>query len=290
MQQLFEHIPVDSIPLLCTYKERSEQPLKGYYHWHQCCEILIVHEGEGTITVGPQVMSIQSGTLFFFQPFQLHKVFAVPKPDKPYIRSILHLNQAICLSYLENFPNHLHFFKDLCYGTSAKSGYNLKVHEVLIYSSLALHMMTKDERIVSLHENHMIFLLQMLSLLQANEPINVNPHPAYRRLKYAEQIMLWIEHNYTRPFELDQLAEDLHITKSYASRIFKKETGSTITEYLLARRVKRACDLLETTSLSIDTLANDLGFNSAAYFISMFKKIYGITPLQYRKLRLGPQS
>ncbi|WP_019909131.1 AraC family transcriptional regulator [Paenibacillus sp. HW567] len=286
MQQLFEHIPVDSIPFLCTYRSRSVQPFKGFYHWHQCCELLIVHEGEGTVTIGPQVWAIRPGALFFFQPFQLHNVFAVPSADKPYVRSIIHINQAICLPFLEKFPDHKHLFNNLCFGTSSTAAYYLKEHEPLISGSLSLHMSHDERRTAFRQENHMIFLLQMLSLLQANEPRDGNHSSTFRQPKYAEQIMLWIERNFSENFELDRLAEELHLTKSYASRIFRKETGSTITEYLLARRVKQACDLLETTRLSIDAIAVELGFNTSAYFISMFKKVYGITPLQYRKIRL----
>lgn len=285
MVQLFDHIPVDANPLLINYRNRTAQPIKGYYHWHQCCEMLIVHEGEGTVTIGPQVFPIRSGAVFFFQPFQLHNVFAIPNEDKPYVRTIIHLNQAICFSYLEKFPDHMQFFNSLCFGTSPKAGYYLKEQAALIDASMALHMRSEECNRTTRQENHMIYLMQMLSLLQAEERKDSHKTAVYRQPKYAEQIMLWIERNFSHNFSLEQLADELHITKSYASRIFKKETGSNITEYLLARRVKHACDLLETTHLSIDAIASELGFNTAAYFIAMFKKMYGTTPLQYRKMR-----
>lgn len=285
MQQMFEHIPVDSVPFICTYQARSEQPDKGYYHWHQCCEILVIHEGEGTVTIGPQVMSMEAGTLFFFQPFQLHKVFAVPKPDKPYVRSIIHVNQTMAMSYLEHFPRHLNFFHRLCHGSKVRSSYRLGQQTALLFDLMAFHMRNEDHQQGARNEEHMTLLLQTLSILKTNDPSHSGSAPAYRELTYAEQIMFWIEHNYMHPFELEQLAEELHISKSYVSRIFRRETGSTITEYLLARRFKRACDLLEATSLSIDAIAGELSFNTTSHFISMFKKAYGITPLQFRKWR-----
>ncbi|WP_260871158.1 helix-turn-helix domain-containing protein [Paenibacillus xylanexedens] len=143
---------------------------------------------------------------------------------------------------------------------------------------------------VSQQENHIIFLLQMLSLLQTYEPQDSLISSGYRQPQYAEQIMQWIERNFSQSFELSRLAEELHISKSYASRMFKKETGSTITEYLLARRIKQACHLLETTSQPIDVIASALGFNTAAYFIAQFKQIYRTTPLQYRKHKLSPDG
>ncbi|WP_336758192.1 AraC family transcriptional regulator [Paenibacillus sp. USHLN196] len=290
MQKLLEHIPLDGIPLIASCHTRTEQHFKGFYHWHQCCEILIVHEGEGTVTVGPQAFTIRPGALFFFQPFQLHKVFASPSTDKPYVRSIIHLNQAVCMSFLDKFPNHARFFNHLCYGASVKPCRYICLDETSISASLRLHFMNGGQSGVSQQENHIIFLLQMLSLLQTYEPQDSLISSGYRQPQYAEQIMQWIERNFSHSFELSRLAEELHISKSYASRMFKKETGSTITEYLLARRIKQACHLLETTSQPIDVIASALGFNTAAYFIAQFKQIYRTTPLQYRKHKLSPDG
>ena len=81
---------------------------------------------------------------------------------------------------------------------------------------------------------------------------SVNPQ---RKLRYSEKIMNWLEAHYAEEISLDTLAEHLHISKYYVSRISKQETGATLMDYILARRVKQACQLLVTSSSSIERSA-----------------------------------
>jgi len=66
------------------------------------------------------------------------------------------------------------------------------------------------------------------------------------------------------------------------SRIFRQETGSSITDYLTARRIKQACRLLQTTSLPVDRVGIEVGLPNMSYFIQLFKKVTGVTPLKFR--------
>jgi len=67
------------------------------------------------------------------------------------------------------------------------------------------------------------------------------------------------------------------------SRIFRQETGSSITDYVKARRIKQACRLLETTELPVERIGILSGFESPSYFIQLFKRMIGMTPLKYRR-------
>ena len=58
------------------YRIYTDHNFKGYYHWHQCCEVLFVHEGKGNVIVNRQNFDIRRGMLFFFQPFQLGRIHA----------------------------------------------------------------------------------------------------------------------------------------------------------------------------------------------------------------------
>lgn len=94
--------------------------------------------------------------------------------------------------------------------------------------------------------------------------------------------MQWIEAHYADQVSLDDLAEALHLSKFYVSRVFSQETGSSITDYITTRRIKQACRLLQTTILPIEHI-NEIGFPNASYFIRLFKHVVGMTPLKYRK-------
>lgn len=97
--------------------------------------------------------------------------------------------------------------------------------------------------------------------------------------------MLWVDENYEHKFSLDTIAADLKKSKSYLSRRFHAETGEKINEYITTYRLRKACEFLLRSELSVHEIATRVGFSDATYFISSFRKGIGVPPLQYRKNR-----
>lgn len=93
----------------------------------------------------------------------------------------------------------------------------------------------------------------------------------------------YIELNYKSPITQEQLSTLCHLSSAYFSRLFTKEIGESPSVYLFRKRIQHACTLLENTDLSINQISDELNFNSPGYFIKVFKKFEGITPLVYRK-------
>ena len=73
-----------------------------------------------------------------------------------------------------------------------------------------------------------------------------------------------------------------HVTKSYLSNLFRKETGSTLTDYIHAVRLRHALVLLNSTTIPIQVVAASCGYSDLNYFIKLFKRENGISPKQYR--------
>lgn len=66
MKQLFEPVLfANRQSLIWDYRIYTDDHYKGYYHWHQCCEIMFVHGGQGSIVVNQQMYDIRPGMLFF---------------------------------------------------------------------------------------------------------------------------------------------------------------------------------------------------------------------------------
>ncbi len=78
------------------------------------------------------------------------------------------------------------------------------------------------------------------------------------------------------------LSEKLHFDYSHLSSIFSKTEGKSIQTYQNELKVERIKELLEYDELSISEIAHKLGFGSAAYLSTQFKKITGITPSKYK--------
>jgi Response regulator containing CheY-like receiver domain and AraC-type DNA-binding domain len=91
----------------------------------------------------------------------------------------------------------------------------------------------------------------------------------------------YIEDHLQEKITLDNIAGKVFLSSSYLCRLYKKETGENLQDYILKRKIERAKTLLPLHN--VGTVADLLGFNSHSYFIRVFKEQTGQTPLQYQK-------
>lgn len=91
-----------------------------------------------------------------------------------------------------------------------------------------------------------------------------------------------ISREYTSNLSLESIAAQLNITKNYLCHIFKEETDGTVMQYITQLRMSHAKNLLLNTSLKINEISEAVGYQDSSYFAMQFKKLYNITPLQFR--------
>lgn len=99
---------------------------------------------------------------------------------------------------------------------------------------------------------------------------------------FVNCLMNYMWENIDGDLSLCTLSDKLHLNPSYLSRRFKSLTGKNLTEAILELRVKKACELLKNTSLKISEIAPMVGYETAANFSKVFKKMMNITPREYR--------
>ena len=84
--------------------------------------------------------------------------------------------------------------------------------------------------------------------------------------------------------DIKELQSKLPYSYSNLTRLFKKYTNQTITQYVNNVKLQHAKDLLSTTNMTTLMITNALGFESVSHFNHLFKKHFNTTPTQYRKL------
>lgn len=94
----------------------------------------------------------------------------------------------------------------------------------------------------------------------------------------------FIQSNFKEQITLKDVADLVYLSPSYFSRLFKEEVGTTFVEYLAHIRIEKSKSLLKMTSLPIEVIAHHVGFTSASYFATSFKKLEDKTPREYRYL------
>ncbi|WP_334077384.1 helix-turn-helix domain-containing protein [Paenibacillus sanfengchensis] len=101
----------------------------------------------------------------------------------------------------------------------------------------------------------------------------------------SEEIAAIVRAEYDQELSLDMIAERLHYNPNYLSSIFKKEYGTTFTEYLMSYRLDMAKKWLTETDMTIKEIAERLQYHKPQNFIRSFRKKEHVTPGEYRKAR-----
>ena len=99
----------------------------------------------------------------------------------------------------------------------------------------------------------------------------------------TELAVNFIKDNLDKNLTRNEVASYVHLNPEYLSRLFKRETGYTVADFIFKEKMKLAKQLLESTRLSVSMIAMKVGYSNFSHFTQLFKKVYGKTPNEYRK-------
>lgn len=244
-------------------------------------ELLYIADGSGRYQVGEREYAVKAGDLIICNtdilhgeaPFQEHEMTTyclsftqVREPGLP-ANTLLPEADIPVLALTESSQ---HLLAELM-----TSIYRL-VHEndnwEEIYSHLALGAFRLAERAARSQQNH------QTTVSRKHETL-------------VRQITDYLNHHYAEPLTLKRISQDLFISETYLSHLFKRETGISPMQYVIHRRIGEAQSLLSETNIPISEIEDRLGFGSSTHFTIMFKKYVGIAPREYRKFFLSaPQK
>lgn len=136
-----------------------------------------------------------------------------------------------------------------------------------------------NDRTTEFMNSKLIMDLLILTMMEKSDsPARNNNLP-----NHVINAVSYINQHYNLSLSLDQIADELNISKYTLSHDFTKYIGVSIMENILQLRIKEAKLLLSTSERNVSEIAHAIGFSSDVHFIQTFKKREGITPLQYRK-------
>ena len=153
------------------------------------------------------------------------------------------------------------------------------------YAKEALRMGAFDYLLKPVEEESLRAILERYRTLR-EENRAVEPEPEIvaddSRIK---KIINEINRKYTEKISLGELAEKYGLSIGHLSTLIKKETGMSFTEYITEKRMEDAKKLLLKEELSIEEVAEKVGYHDYFYFTKAFKKYAGVSPSIYRKNR-----
>jgi AraC-like DNA-binding protein len=266
---------------------RTTGPIKAVFHSHQHYEVYYFHGGKCTYLIGDRIYVLAPGDLILMNGMTLH--CAKIDPSVEYVRSIIHFEPAGLQPLLEPLRsvNILQPFRELNNFRIRLRGRNREEVEQLLGH---MNEMYKRRDPVGFNRFRLAFVdLLHIIFEHCQQPLKDKGELPSEKEKTAQSIISYLERNYTEDLHLDQLQEELHLSKFYLSKLFKEVTGVTIFDFLYQRRINQAKILfLLDPKRTVTEVCFQVGFKHLAHFSRMFKDQVGMPPEQYKKSLHGP--
>lgn len=98
-----------------------------------------------------------------------------------------------------------------------------------------------------------------------------------------ENALDYVEEHYAESFKIVDLANECHMSETHFRRVFQQKMNMTPVEYVNFVRVKKACELIDKTDISMENVAEKVGFVTPSTFNRNFRRIIGTSPYQWKK-------
>ena len=117
----------------------------------------------------------------------------------------------------------------------------------------------------------------------------VSDNTRQRSILEVEKTKAYIDEHLSEDISMADLAKHAYLSPNYLGKIFYEKLGMSVSEYINMRRIERACELIRSGNAKIYEIAEMVGIRDPNYFSSLFKKIVGIAPKEYKSL-VGSQE
>lgn len=252
-------------------------------HVHDWYELVYVHEGEGSFFIDHTFYDASPGAIFLIPGNTIHRSF--PNEDNPKLSTAFYFSALFVEenSMLPHF-NYLQIFDSL------KASQNFKLvldedkqaqFEQLIE---AIHHEFSEKQLG--YEQLVQHYVKQLLILLARHAMRTKITTTSSSLLpiWLSELFVYIDLHLDKELQLNHLAKQAAVSPPHLSRVFKKYTGMNLTNYVNAKKMMRAKDLLLDTQHTISEVAELCGFGSLTHFHRTFKHATNMTPMQFKKL------
>lgn len=250
-----------------------------YYHYHDCYELYYLHSGDRYYFIDDKTYHVTEGSLVFIEPYAIHCSSNFEKSG--YDRTVMYFKREFVESILTASESSA---ADI-YLSSGHRIHVLDIKSRTLTEAVIDSMQTAYSRGNGSEPYLRTALTQLLLMLTDGEqyreiaPIEY-ANPTHKMIC---EITGYINNNFREDIKLEDISKRFYISTCYFSRTFKSMTGLSFTEYLSNVRIKEARSLLESTDASILHISETVGFAGNTHFGRVFKRIVGMSPMQYRK-------
>lgn len=230
--------------------------------------ILLITRTQGDFNINENHYHVTSGNAIIISP---GTPYSYSNPNGEYVDDWLHFSVESENAFHKLFP---HLNQPLYIGET--DNYTALIHQIL-WDLLYSPQPYSDQNIDSLFG----ILINRLSLQKLGLDYYLTITPYTSKL---QSLRLEIQNNITNVLDISHYARSMGISESYFQHLYTELFGVSFQRDIISLRIEHAKNILLTTNLTIEQIAELCGYNNLVHFYRQFKKVAGITPAKYRKL------
>ncbi|MBB6674936.1 AraC family transcriptional regulator [Cohnella nanjingensis] len=271
---------------LPIYVNRAVETFEVIEHRHDFLEICCVAEGAGTHHIGDRALPVSQGDIFWI-PVGVSHVFRPASPAKA--RSLIVYNCVVSVDTVQRLLASLpggSVCLPLLDHTAPQRYRDRDGEAQRLFRKLHYEYASRGAaREAALHAG----LLELLLLLYRAGTEPEKTHAAPPAPAGLEAVLRLLQGQPERHLPLAEAAAMCGVGERQFHRLFKRQTGMTLTEYAQDTRVGEACRLLHMTDRAVADIAAAVGYQDLPFFNALFKKKTGVAPRDYRR-RAGAED
>ena len=274
----YDHDQTGDICLIACGMERCDPGVNFGPEVRDCYHLHVVLSGTGTLLAGGKVFHPRFGQMFLLKDNEEVQYTADKENPWQYCWVTYSGSDAKKISEEIGFTEGVY-----CLDTSA---------DARSFFELVLRMHEKPEMNYINDLRRRGILLEFLALAMESSAAGKQKKAlrrAYTPEVYVQKAVSFIDMNYAT-ITVSDVVEYIGFTRSYFTTVFHKYTGVSPREYLLQCRFRNGCRLLTETDLTVQRIAEQVGYEDYMAFSKAFRKKYGISPSAYRKKESGEEE
>ncbi len=261
-------------------------------HKNQGMEITYVEKGLLEWMVEGVSEKVETGSIFFTLPWQVHGSLNLKEPDNTIWHVLFHLEKdypnprsQFCLPKAFGFSMDEMKILSSAFSTSSRHSFRATPAMRSLMPALIGELQSTHELREAQSKTLLRAILVELKRIVAGEVIEEGMHSQSEQR--VQTLITNLPSSCDQQWTLTEMAAHCGIQRTQLGKIFQKLTGSTPMEYLFRIRMERAKTFLRETDIKIIDIAFECGYGSSQYFSNAFKQSMGLTPSAYRKNRGG---
>ena len=252
-----------------TLSESSE------WHSHDVFELVFCHTGTGILIVDQEDIELVSRRTILVAPKVRHR-FLFREDESADLKIVCVTSADVATHLSATQSSFLYSLNNLGYASTDYSEKKSPPWELIEMIPNGLGNQNPSE----LHIAWGIIGLLCATCMRGN--LMLENGPGSKHLKTIRTICEWLDNHLEDAGDLDEISLRFRLSRSLLTREFRRYTSTSIVEYINIRRLQMAGAILSSTEKDVAEVAFESGFSSLSNFYRRFKRMYGVTPVEFR--------